>query len=71
MPDNVRYEKDALTQQTINELEALNHIFAHNGTVENGIYTLAQIHGVHLKNNKFITGFDKRGTYDENEGITY
>jgi len=71
LPDNVRYEKDALTQQTINELEALNHIFAHNGTVENGIYTLAQIHGVHLKNNKFITGFDKRGTYDENEGITY
>jgi gamma-glutamyltranspeptidase/glutathione hydrolase len=71
LPDNVRYEKNALTQQTISELEALNHIFEHNGTVENGTYTLAQTHGVHLKNNKFITGFDKRGTYDENEGITY
>jgi gamma-glutamyltranspeptidase/glutathione hydrolase len=71
LPDNLRYEKDALTQQTISELEALNHIFEHSGTVENGVYSLAQTHGVHFKDNKFITGFDKRGTYDENEGITY
>lgn len=71
LPDNLRYEKDALTQQTISELEALNHIFDHSGTVENGVYSLAQTHGVHFKDNKFITGFDKRGTYDENEGITY
>jgi gamma-glutamyltranspeptidase/glutathione hydrolase len=71
LPDNLRYEKDALTQQAITELEALNHIFEHNGTVESGIYSLAQTHGVHFKDNKFITGFDKRGTYDENEGITY
>ena len=71
LPDNLRYEKDALTPQTISELEALNHIFEHNGSVENGVYSLAQTHGVHFKDNKFITGFDKRGTYDENEGITY
>ena len=71
MPDNLRYEKGALTQQTINELEGLNHIFEHDGVTENGTYTLAQTHGVHFKNKQFITGFDKRGSYDENEGITY
>ena len=71
LPDNLRYEKGALTQQTINELEELNHIFEHDGVTENGTYTLAQTHGVHFKNKQFITGFDKRGSYDENEGITY
>ena len=71
LPDNLRYEKNSLTKETIAELEALNHIFEHDGVVERGVYGLAQTHGVQLKNNKFITGFDKRGKYDENEGITY
>tara|TARA_B110000444_G_scaffold240175_1_gene255305 strand:+ start:144 stop:1934 length:1791 start_codon:yes stop_codon:yes gene_type:complete len=71
LPDNLRYEKGALTQQTINELEELNHLFEHDGVTENGLYSIAQTHGVHFKNKQFITGFDKRGSYDENEGITY
>tara|TARA_B100000965_G_scaffold396617_1_gene411823 strand:+ start:107 stop:1828 length:1722 start_codon:yes stop_codon:yes gene_type:complete len=71
LPDNLRYEKNSLTKETIANLEALNHIFEHDGVVERGVYGLAQTHGVQLKNNKFITGFDKRGKYDENEGITY
>jgi gamma-glutamyltranspeptidase/glutathione hydrolase len=71
LPDNLRYEKGALTQQTINELEELNHLFEHDGVTENGLYGIAQTHGVHFKNKQFITGFDKRGSYDENEGITY
>ena len=71
LPDNLRYEKNSLTKKTISELEVLNHIFEHDGSVERGVYGLAQTHGVQLKNNKFITGFDKRGKYDENEGITY
>ncbi|MGY8808641.1 MAG: gamma-glutamyltransferase [Fidelibacterota bacterium] len=71
LPDNLRYEKGALTQQTINELEELNHLFEHDGVTENGTYSIAQTHGVHFKNKQFITGFDKRGSYDENEGITY
>jgi gamma-glutamyltranspeptidase/glutathione hydrolase len=71
LPDNLRYEKGALTQQTINELKELNHIFEHDGVIENGTYSIAQTHGVHFKNQQFITGFDKRGSYDENEGITY
>jgi len=71
LPDNLRYEKNSLTKETINELEELNHIFEHDGVVERGVYGLAQTHGVQLKDNKFITGFDKRGKYDENEGITY
>ena len=71
LPDNLRYEKNSLTKKTISELEVLNHIFEHDGAVERGVYGLAQTHGVQLKNNKFITGFDKRGKYDENEGITY
>jgi len=71
LPDNLRYEKNSLTKETITELEALNHIFEHDGVVEKGVYGLAQTHAVQLKDNKFITGFDKRGKYDENEGITY
>lgn len=71
LPDNLRYEKGALTQQTINELEELNHLFEHDGVTENGLYGIAQTHGVYFKNKQFITGFDKRGSYDENEGITY
>ena len=71
LPDILRYEKNSLTKETISELEALNHIFEHEGVVERGVYGLAQTHGVQFKDNKFITGFDKRGRYDENEGITY
>ena len=71
LPDNLRYEKNSLTKKTISELEALNHIFEHGGAVERGVYGLAQVHGVQLKDDKFITGFDKRGKHDENEGITY
>ncbi|MBC8227827.1 MAG: gamma-glutamyltransferase [Gammaproteobacteria bacterium] len=71
LPDNLRYEKGALTQQTINELEELNHLFEHDGVTENGLYGIAQTHGVYFKNKQFIAGFDKRGSYDENEGITY
>ena len=71
LPDNLRYEKNSLTKKTISELEALNHIFEHGGAVERGVYGLAQVHGVQLKDDKLITGFDKRGKHDENEGITY
>jgi len=71
LPDILRYEKNSLTKETISELEALNHIFEHDGVVERGVYGLAQTHGVQFKDNKFITGFDKRGRYDKNEGITY
>lgn len=71
LPDILRYEKNSLTKETISELEELNHIFEHDGVVERGVYGLAQTHGVQLKDNKFITGFDKRGRYDKNEGITY
>ncbi len=71
LPDNIRYEQNALSEQVIRELEALNHIFIHDGNVETGIYSLAQTHGVQFKNDEFISGFDKRGRYDKNEGITY
>ena len=47
------------------ELKKLNH------TLELAKYRIARSHGIQLKNGKFITGSDKRGSRDGNQASTY
>jgi len=65
LPDQIFYEKESLNEKTIEELTELNHNFK---LVEYGI---ARSHGIQLKNGIFITGSDKRGSYDGSQASTY
>jgi gamma-glutamyltranspeptidase/glutathione hydrolase len=70
LPDFIFYEKNALDQNTIDELKLLNHKF-YNAKNLPGNFYLARTHGIQLKDGSFITGADKRGTQNGNEAITY
>ena len=65
LPDQIFYEKESLNKKTIEELKELNH------TLELAKYGIARSHGIQLKNGKFITGSDKRGSRDGNQASTY
>ena len=65
LPDQIFYEKESLNKKTIEELKKLNH------TLELAKYRIARSHGIQLKNGKFITGSDKRGSRDGNQASTY
>ncbi len=65
LPDQIFYEEDSFNQKTIKELEELNH------TLKLVEYRIARAHGIQLKNGKFITGSDKRGSLDGNQASTY
>ena len=65
LPDQIFYEKESLSKKTIQELKELNH------TLEPAKYSIARSHGIQLKNGKFITGSDKRGSRDGNQASTY
>ena len=65
LPDQIFYEKESLNKKTIEELKELNH------TIEQAKYGIARSHGIQLKNGKFITGSDKRGSRDGNQASTY
>lgn len=65
LPDQIFYEKESLNKKTIEELKELNH------TIERAKYGIARSHGIQLKNGKFITGSDKRGSRDGNQASTY
>ena len=65
LPDQIFYEEDSFNQKTIKELEELNHKLK---LVE---YRIARAHGIQLKNGKFITGSDKRGSLDGSQASTY
>ena len=70
LPDLIFYEKGALTKETINELEKLNHSFFNYNNFPGNSY-LARTHGIQRQNGLFITGADKRGNQNGNEAITY
>ena len=65
LPDQIFYEEDSFNQKTIKELEELNH------TLKLVEYRIARAHGIQLKNGKFITGSDKRGSLDGSQASTY
>ncbi len=65
LPDQIFYEKESLSKKTIQELKELNH------TLEPAKYSIARSHGIQLKNGKFITGSDQRGSRDGNQASTY
>ena len=65
LPDQIFYEEDSFSQKTIKELDELNH------TLKLVEYRIARAHGIQLKNGKFITGSDKRGSLDGNQASTY
>ena len=70
LPDLIFYEKEALTKETIDELEKLNHSFFNYDNFPGNSY-LARTHGIQRKNGLFLTGADKRGNQNGNEAITY
>ena len=70
LPDLIFYEKEALTNETINELKKLNHSFFNYDNFPGNSY-LARTHGIQRKNGLFLTGADKRGNQNGNEAITY
>ena len=70
LPDLIFYEKGALSNETIDELKKLNHLFFNYDNFPGNSY-LARTHGIQRENGFFITGADKRGKQNGNEAITY